>query len=880
MYDWLWLVDADTLAMTPSVPLTDYIDERFDMVLTRDCNGINTGSWLIRNSQWTEAMLAAIYARPDAEPKVWWEQAALIQLAGGESDDPYAGLNWVQQNAAEIRRQSEIEQLEKEQAQSVGLYVRGRAPTAQVEVNEDDPERFLWHKRLAQLGPQGDFAKAEAVLQEMARAGHPPGPRAYHALVFTYLKGNSVEGALDAICREVKAGIQPLPQSYAAVVQGYVQRGDTSMAEAVWASNRRSGVDCGPSWLVLTSALFRVGQEERGMQLLEQGESEQRVGDAGIYAQVIAYLCRMGDVEAAMKRLNEMKEKGVGKRPEHFSPIIEFLASAPNLQSMQEAESVTQQALATPSLYLTRGTLNKLLRGYLSLHLPAEELGAKVSLCQEWARQSDVSEDLETHVLLLEAFLQTGDLQAALLHWGYIRSSTSTDKYDLLQHDTIIKLIQELSNAELPLELYGVLGMLYSANAEHRPPATVFQGGIDDATGCSHIAVWFHRRLKEDRLLRSGGDGETGGDQGAPAEAGEAGQEGEEGRSFVFMDGVRLDASSLRIVTERGGPVALSKVTVREIRAELTARRQPLYGNKKELIKRLQKARARMEEGGEGESKAEPTGVPQEVTETHVEGGRLVSEYKQTIYLPVNAEGVVDDSRLFRPGGKSLFGGEGEDEEEEEDEETSSRRRRRRRGGDDDDDYDDDEDEVGGSGLDGYSFMDLYNSTPVRGQQPGATLVEVTFATAPKFTNASAGLPEMVHMHQAATQLGALPTQQDLVDLVTACIAQQDPMAAARTVDLLRTVHTADPAAAAEAAGAGQEEQLLLLVEPLLQRLEKSEQAGRLSEDDGPLLRELRALGMGGGRPAAGALMPAGGQDDEEGVDEDWRELYAEFDML
>ena len=59
---------------------------------------------------------------------------------------------------------------------------------------------------MAALGPQGDYTKAEAVLQEMARAGHTPGPRAYHALVFTYLKGNSVEGALDAIRREVKAG--------------------------------------------------------------------------------------------------------------------------------------------------------------------------------------------------------------------------------------------------------------------------------------------------------------------------------------------------------------------------------------------------------------------------------------------------------------------------------------------------------------------------------------------------------------------------------------------------------------------------------------------------------------------------------------------------
>lgn len=54
------------------------------------------------------------------------------------------------------------------------------------------------------------------------------------------------------------------------MVSGYVRRGDMDMAEAVWASNRRSGVDCGLSWLVLTTAAFSSGLEERGMELLEQ----------------------------------------------------------------------------------------------------------------------------------------------------------------------------------------------------------------------------------------------------------------------------------------------------------------------------------------------------------------------------------------------------------------------------------------------------------------------------------------------------------------------------------------------------------------------------------------------------------------------------------
>jgi hypothetical protein len=34
LYDWLWVVDTDTLVMNPSVPLTEYINDAFDMVST------------------------------------------------------------------------------------------------------------------------------------------------------------------------------------------------------------------------------------------------------------------------------------------------------------------------------------------------------------------------------------------------------------------------------------------------------------------------------------------------------------------------------------------------------------------------------------------------------------------------------------------------------------------------------------------------------------------------------------------------------------------------------------------------------------------------------------------------------------------------------
>lgn len=176
--------------------------------------------------------------------------------------------------AEELERQAALEALEAEQAQSVGLEVRGRAPAAAVEIEEDDPQRYSYHRwgvraytahcparvvhvasvaggRAKQAGRHAragchlrspcshprwhsacpththiisntapppcharsklalagtDATRVEEELAKMARAGLPPGPRAYHALVFAHVKSGTVEGALEAIRREVKSG--------------------------------------------------------------------------------------------------------------------------------------------------------------------------------------------------------------------------------------------------------------------------------------------------------------------------------------------------------------------------------------------------------------------------------------------------------------------------------------------------------------------------------------------------------------------------------------------------------------------------------------------------------------------------------------------------
>jgi hypothetical protein len=64
--------------------------------------------------------------------------------------------------------------------------------------SEEDPRRFGFHRRLQAAAERGDADEAAVVLSDMAAAGLPPGPRAWHVAVVAHLKGGDVDGALAA----------------------------------------------------------------------------------------------------------------------------------------------------------------------------------------------------------------------------------------------------------------------------------------------------------------------------------------------------------------------------------------------------------------------------------------------------------------------------------------------------------------------------------------------------------------------------------------------------------------------------------------------------------------------------------------------------------
>lgn len=91
-YDWIWWLDFDTLVTNTDIKVTDVIEEELrnvtnpdaiDYLTTYDCNGYNSGSFLVRGHERSLKLIRdsfAIHDEAKKEDKHMSEQDATVQL--------------------------------------------------------------------------------------------------------------------------------------------------------------------------------------------------------------------------------------------------------------------------------------------------------------------------------------------------------------------------------------------------------------------------------------------------------------------------------------------------------------------------------------------------------------------------------------------------------------------------------------------------------------------------------------------------------------------------------------------------------------------------------------------------------------------------------
>lgn len=76
---WVVWLDADTLIMNKGIPLSDFIDPNYNLIISQDWNGINSGVFFIKNCEWSKQLLKQAYNHTEFLNHHWYEQLALIR---------------------------------------------------------------------------------------------------------------------------------------------------------------------------------------------------------------------------------------------------------------------------------------------------------------------------------------------------------------------------------------------------------------------------------------------------------------------------------------------------------------------------------------------------------------------------------------------------------------------------------------------------------------------------------------------------------------------------------------------------------------------------------------------------------------------------------
>jgi hypothetical protein len=79
--DWVWVTGCDSMITNFTKPITDYIDNNFDMLIVKDQNNINIDSFLIKNSSIAIQILNLIINRFNHYiHHFWYEQQCIIDI--------------------------------------------------------------------------------------------------------------------------------------------------------------------------------------------------------------------------------------------------------------------------------------------------------------------------------------------------------------------------------------------------------------------------------------------------------------------------------------------------------------------------------------------------------------------------------------------------------------------------------------------------------------------------------------------------------------------------------------------------------------------------------------------------------------------------------
>eukprot|EP00879_Flechtneria_rotunda_P015417 GHRR01016120.1.p1 GENE.GHRR01016120.1~~GHRR01016120.1.p1 ORF type:complete len:216 (+),score=88.11 GHRR01016120.1:1114-1761(+) len=196
----------------------------------------------------------------------------------------------------------------------------------------------------------------------MTAAGLPPGPRAYHVLLCAYLKAGDLAGSLAVTARATEAGVQLLPESYAALIFAHMDKSppDLTVAKTLYSATAGTDTDPQAPWAVLCRLLAAKGFAQDTVSMVQEGLAAALQMDADVAEAYTKGLCETGQADAALKFLESMGQR-YAMKPEarHVNYVVAAFANGGNLTDA----AALADAAGSRGWGRNAGTFNGLLMG-------------------------------------------------------------------------------------------------------------------------------------------------------------------------------------------------------------------------------------------------------------------------------------------------------------------------------------------------------------------------------------------------------------------------------------------------------------------------------------------------------------------------------------
>ncbi|GIL47525.1 hypothetical protein Vafri_4310 [Volvox africanus] len=611
--------------------------------------------------------------------------------AGAEGEKPRKGRRSRKEREKEEARdllesqQIDMEVLEEFKARAAAEEEVRKA--AMGDASEDDPRRLNFHRSLLAASQRGLTGECGRIIESMADAGLPPGPRAIHVWAYSYIQIGDGPGArrIAEVGKEMY-GISWIPETYVALMHGALSATpggpDLMAALEMWVAQQDAGANPQLGFTFLAKELFRLRYSALAMQVVSEGYAAGLKPDEKLAALVIEQLCKQGLMEEARSEMQRLLDAGLLVGPEHYDTIVRLEAARGNLAAAREMLETfyTDQRFAPPrgSSYtaLLKGLVSALRSPDVADSGPEEDtasgpgFGGRVVLDSEQLdqllralREEMVARGLrpgrEAYAAMVEAFAVAGDLDSALATYETMTRAKGSPA--LMRKKYLGRFVVSLLAADRPIDALRLLRDCSTtpSYADARSCVTLPAAasnpvpGADDG-GRSALTAWLPRHYE---VMRQ--------------------RKGQRASVLSFMrdadmmsrrevDGVVLGMGGC-VVTEEGLWVPPAKMTLLEMRVELTAggmdssavsgasrkelqkmikdRREHLSSNLLEMQARLEAFVAAKEE--EERLAAEPENEAEEDEQ------EFDDDEPELDTLDVNVASIIADEGTFE-GGDSL----------------------------------------------------------------------------------------------------------------------------------------------------------------------------------------------------------------------------------